>query len=75
MSPSRLGEDGIPMTCLEGGFLPWWIQNFDRGNGPSLRSMLNTSLPGPPVLRSVGTIIERKMASHIMMLWKYKRLN
>jgi hypothetical protein len=23
MSPSRLGEDGIPMTCLEDGFLPW----------------------------------------------------
>jgi hypothetical protein len=23
MSPSRLGEDGIPMTCLEIGSLPW----------------------------------------------------
>jgi hypothetical protein len=22
MSPSRLGEDGIPMTCLEDGSLP-----------------------------------------------------
>jgi hypothetical protein len=40
------------MTHLEGGFCLRWIQNFDRGNGPNPRSMVNTALPGPP-----GTVV------------------
>jgi hypothetical protein len=67
------------MTHLEGGFCLRWIQNSDRGNGPNPRSMVNTALPGPPgtVLYQdyYGAHIERKTASHVMMLWKHKPLD
>jgi hypothetical protein len=42
MSPSRLGEDGIPMTCLEVG----WIQDPENGNDSCLGSMFNSGLLG-----------------------------
>jgi hypothetical protein len=57
-----------------------WIQNFDRGNRPNPKSML-LILPClvPLVLRSIRTIMEaikeRKMASHVTTLWKYKPLD
>jgi hypothetical protein len=48
-----------------------WIQNPDRGNGPSPRGML-TALPGSPGIEVYQTIMEaiikRKTATHIMML-------
>jgi hypothetical protein len=56
-----------------------WIQKSDRGNGPNPRSMLNIAPSGSPgvmVYKTImETIIERKTASHVMMLWKYKPLD
>jgi hypothetical protein len=48
MYPSRLGEEGLPMTSLEDGSLPWQFQNLDRGNRPSPECMLNITMPGSP---------------------------
>jgi hypothetical protein len=72
MSPSRLGEDGIPMTRLEVVFCLRWIQNPDRGNGPNSKNMLNIALPVSP-----GAVVyqnyykghyKRKTATHVIML-------
>jgi hypothetical protein len=77
--PSRLGEDGIPMTWLEDVLCLRRIQNFNRGNRLCPGSMRNTALPGPLVLWSLRTVmkavIERKTAAYVMMLWKYKPLD
>jgi hypothetical protein len=56
------------------------IQNPDRGRGPCPGSMFNITLLGPPGIavnqdHYNEATIERKMATHIMMLWKYKPLN
>jgi hypothetical protein len=72
MSPSRLGEDGIPMTCWRVVFCLRWIQNSDGDNGPNPRSMLNTALPGSPGAAAYQNYYKgcykRKMATHVMML-------
>jgi hypothetical protein len=55
-----------------------WIQNSDRSNGSNLGSVSDVTLPGSPgiaIWAITEAITERKMASHVTMLWKYKRLD
>jgi hypothetical protein len=55
-----------------------WIQNSDRGNRSNSRRLILPCL-APLVLRSIRTIMEsvigRKTAAYVMMLWKYKSLD
>jgi hypothetical protein len=52
MSPSRLGEDGIPMTCLEVVSLPLVDSRHRWGDGSCLGNMFDTTLPG-----SLGIVV------------------
>jgi hypothetical protein len=55
------------------------FQDLKRGNIPCIRSMPDIALPNPPgtvVLQDqMEASIERKIAAHGMMLWKYKLLD
>jgi hypothetical protein len=80
MSRYRLGEVGTPGHYLEDGFQLLGIQNPHKCYAFGFRGLPGFALPGPPdYIRSVSSLIEatleRKMASHVMMLCKYKPLN
>jgi hypothetical protein len=55
------------------------IQNPHKCYAFDLRGLPGFALPGPPIVRSVSSLIEvtvqRKTASHVIMLWKYNPLN
>jgi hypothetical protein len=78
-APVLIWEDRIPLTCLENGSLPWADSNPDGAMGLVLGVCLIVPCLVLLVLWSIRTImeatIERKTATHVMMLWKYKTLD
>jgi hypothetical protein len=79
MSPSRLEEDGIPVFggwfSALGGF-----KTLIGAMGLILGACLIFSCLAPLVLQSVRrtimeALIERKTATHVTMVWKYKPLD
>jgi hypothetical protein len=64
----------------------WWvvlylgrIQNPDKSGGSNPGSVSDVTLPDSLLLQSIRIVMEaiteRKTASHVMMLWKYKPLS
>jgi hypothetical protein len=57
----------------------WGIQNPHKCYAFDFRGLPGFFLHGPQIVRSVSSLIdatvERKMAPHVMMLWKYKPIN
>jgi hypothetical protein len=55
------------------------IQNSDRSSGSDLVRVPDVTLPGSPGIAiyqdHYGGHYRKKIASHVMMLWKYKVLN
>jgi hypothetical protein len=72
MSPSRLGKDGIPVTCLEDGFALGGFKTLIGKIGLILGVCLILPCLVPLVLWFIKTIIkafkEKKLAAHVMML-------
>jgi hypothetical protein len=57
----------------------WGIQNPHKCYVFDFRGLPGFALPGTLIVRPVSSLteptVDRKTASHVMMLWKYKPLN
>jgi hypothetical protein len=77
--PVQTWKGWNPGDYLADGFQLWGIQNPHKCYAFDFRGLPGFVLPAPLIVRSVSSLIkatvERKTASPVMMLWKYKPLN